>query len=160
MSTGLVRLRTSINRLDNQVILITGSVTGIDKAIAKRCVAEGAKVLVHGLEVDLGQETPAEEDAPQLLIEKAVSTFGKLEVLVNNVAQVDLGNIHDTEAKWFRACSRSNAWCLVSSSVPPGSSPRNAAPSAASLRFGAAHVHRPQPTEGCEHDSDETGVNR
>ena len=50
----------SMKRLENKVILITGSVTGIGKAIAKRCVAEGAKVLIHGLEADLGQETLAE----------------------------------------------------------------------------------------------------
>lgn len=53
-------LSTTMNRLENKVILITGSVTGIGKAIAKRCVAEGARVLIHGLEADLGQETLAE----------------------------------------------------------------------------------------------------
>ena len=47
-------------RLENKVILITGSVTGIGKAIAKRCVAEGARVLIHGLEADLGAETVAD----------------------------------------------------------------------------------------------------
>ena len=119
-------LRTSMNRLDNQVILITGSVTGIGKAIAKRCVAEGARVLIHGLEADLGQETLAElgadkallvlkdlaeEDAPQMLVEKAVSAFGKLDAVVNNAAQVGLGNIHDTDAKWFRRMLEIN--CVV-----------------------------------------------
>lgn len=115
-----------MNRLENKVILITGSVTGIGKAIAKRCVVEGAKVLIHGLESDLGEQTVAElgtdktalvlkdladEDAPQLLVEKAVSAFGKLDAVVNNAAQVGLGNIHDTDGKWFRRMLEIN--CVV-----------------------------------------------
>ena len=113
-------------RLENKVILITGSVTGIGKSIAKRCVAEGARVLIHGLEQDLGDQTIAElgaanatlvlkdladEDAPQLLVEKALAAFGKLDAVVNNAAQVGLGNIHDTDAKWFRRMLEIN--CVV-----------------------------------------------
>ena len=115
-----------MSRLENKVILITGSVTGIGKAIAKRCVAEGARVLIHGLEQDLGDQTLAElgadkavlvlkdladEDAPQMLVEKAVAAFGKLDAVVNNAAQVGLGNIHDTDAKWFRRMLEIN--CVV-----------------------------------------------
>ncbi len=43
-------------RLKNKVIIVTGSTTGIGKAIAIRCVAEGAKVVVHGLEEAWGKE--------------------------------------------------------------------------------------------------------
>ena len=35
-------------RLENKVIIVTGSTTGIGEAIARRCVAEGACVLIHG----------------------------------------------------------------------------------------------------------------
>ncbi len=34
--------------LEGKVILVTGSTTGIGEATARRCIAEGAKVMVHG----------------------------------------------------------------------------------------------------------------
>lgn len=40
-------------RLKEKVVLVTGSATGIGKAIATRVVAEGGRVVVHGLETEL-----------------------------------------------------------------------------------------------------------
>ena len=36
-------------RLKDKVIIVTGATSGIGQAIAERCVAEGARVLVHGI---------------------------------------------------------------------------------------------------------------
>ena len=47
-------------RLQNKVIIVTGSTTGIGKAIAIRCAAEGAKIVVHGFEEDWGKEVVEE----------------------------------------------------------------------------------------------------
>ena len=47
-------------QLKNKVIIVTGSTTGIGKAIAIRCVAEGAFVVIHGLEEGWGKEVMAE----------------------------------------------------------------------------------------------------
>ena len=103
-------------RLQNKVIIVTGSATGIGKAIAQRCVTEGARVVVHGLEADLAAEVVAElgadravahvedltaDGCPQRLVELALSKFGKLDALVNNAALVAAGNIHDTDAAYF-----------------------------------------------------------
>ena len=95
-------------RLQDKVIIITGSTTGIGKAMAKRCVQEGAKVVIHGLEKDLAEATLGEIGAangvihiedltspgcPQRLVDLAVKTFGKLDGLVNNAAMVAQGNL-------------------------------------------------------------------
>src|SRR5215468_735323 len=57
--TGVQLLRVCLNqfnmRLENKVVIVTGSTTGIGKAIALRCISEGAKVVIHGLEKDLGR---------------------------------------------------------------------------------------------------------
>ncbi len=115
-----------MNRLTDKVILITGSVTGIGKAIAARCVAEGARVVIHGLEQELGEQAIEElgaenvvldiadlaaESTPSRLVQRAVTAFGRLDAVVNNAAQVGTGNIHDTDAAWFRRMLEIN--CVV-----------------------------------------------
>ncbi len=99
-------------RLENKVIIITGSTTGIGKAIAVRCVAEGAKVIVHGLEELWGREVVAElgkenavlhiedlgaEGAQERLVQAALKAFGRLDAVVNNAAIVASSNIHTTD---------------------------------------------------------------
>lgn len=103
-------------RLRDKVIIVTGSCTGIGKAVAKRCVEEGARVVVHGLENDLGGQVVQALGAdkavlhiedltavgcPERLVKLAVDTFGRLDAVVNNAALVKAGNIHDADAAAF-----------------------------------------------------------
>lgn len=47
-------------RLKDKVIIVTGATSGIGKAIAVRAVAEGAKVLIHGIERADGEKVVSE----------------------------------------------------------------------------------------------------
>lgn len=123
-------------RLQNKVIIVTGSCTGIGKAIAKRCVAEGAKVVIHGLEPDLAVEVVAEigadhavshvedlthEKCPETLVNIAVSSFGRLDAVVNNAAFVAASNIHTTDLAFFRRMLEVNTlapFALIKAALP------------------------------------------
>jgi NAD(P)-dependent dehydrogenase (short-subunit alcohol dehydrogenase family) len=111
-------------RLQNKVIIVTGSTTGIGRAIALRCAAEGAKLVIHGLEQEWGNETmsmlPADtavlhisdltaEGAAQKLVETALNNFGKLDAIVNNAAWVVSSNIHNTDRAFFEKVLRINS---------------------------------------------------
>ena len=123
-------------RLQNKVIIITGSCTGIGKAIAKRCVAEGARVVIHGLEKEWGEDVVAElgkdkavlviedisnEGAPQRLVDMAVHTYGQLDAVVNNAAIVASSNIHTTDLNFLRRILEVNTvapFALIKAALP------------------------------------------
>jgi len=123
-------------RLQNKVIIVTGSTTGIGKAIALRCVAEGAKVVIHGLEKDLGESVLAQIESGRAvlhiedisndgvadrLVDIAVKNFGKLDAVVNNAAAVVSSNIETTDIGYFEKILRINLlgpYALIRSALP------------------------------------------
>ncbi|MCG6925402.1 MAG: SDR family oxidoreductase [Acidobacteria bacterium] len=102
-------------RLKDKVVVVTGSTSGIGEAIARRAVAEGARVLVHGLEPDLGEAVAGslgeaaalhiddlgDPAAAARVIEAALSAFGRIDALVNNAARVQRSTIETTDAAVF-----------------------------------------------------------
>jgi NAD(P)-dependent dehydrogenase (short-subunit alcohol dehydrogenase family) len=102
-------------RLHDKVILVTGSTTGIGEAIARRVVAEGARVIVHGRDVERGRALVnewagraelaiadlADPAALPGLVETAIRAFGRLDAVVNNAASTARSDLASTDAAFF-----------------------------------------------------------
>src|SRR5690625_7667097 len=103
-------------RLKDKVIIVTGSTMGIGKAIARRGMEEGARVVLHGLEKEAGEQTLREagfenallhiedltaEGAPRRMLQLATERYGKLDAIVNNAAATISSNIENTDQDLF-----------------------------------------------------------
>ena len=107
-------------KLAGKVALVTGSTLGIGRATARLFAAEGARVVVNGLEPEEGERTVAEihaaggeaaffranvgaADELRALVEFAVRTYGPVDVLMNNAFSGRGGSATEMdEADWDR----------------------------------------------------------
>lgn len=145
-------------RLAQKVIIVTGSCTGIGRAIAKQLVAEGARVIIHGLECDLGEalllelgadqaalhiEDLVNEGCPERLVDLALERFGRLDGLVNNAALVASGNIESTDPAFFRRMLEVNTLApfrLIKAALPHLSAQRGSI-----LNIGSVNAYSGEP---------------
>lgn len=102
-------------QLRNKVIIITGSTTGIGAATARRCLAEGARVMLHGRERERGEQLQRElgknaaihiddlidPEAPQRIVDATVRAFGRIDGVVNNAALTSRSDLQSTDAACF-----------------------------------------------------------
>jgi len=102
-------------RLQDKTVIVTGSTTGIGRAIAERCAAEGAHVLVHGRNAEQGREVVAglngrgslhlddlaDPECPQRIIAAALAAFGRIDAIINNAAMVSRSNLESTAVPFF-----------------------------------------------------------
>ena len=96
-----------MNRLKDKVAIVTGSTSGIGVGIARLFAAEGAQVVVCGRRVEKGQaivDSIAQEGGKatfhsmditdpasiEKLVDDTAKTFGRIDILVNNAANVAL----------------------------------------------------------------------
>ena len=92
-----------MKRLAGKVAIVTGGGGGIGSAVVRRFVAEGARVAVADLFENLAQAVAgplgdaalavqfdaADPASVEALVERAVSHFGRLDILHNNAAMTD-----------------------------------------------------------------------
>ena len=103
-------------RLRDKVIIVTGGTSGIGRAIAERAVAEGARVLVHGIARKDGEAVVAklgstaaalhlddllDPASPARIVAEAMSAFGRIDAVVNNAAIVARTNLGTTTVEFF-----------------------------------------------------------
>jgi NAD(P)-dependent dehydrogenase (short-subunit alcohol dehydrogenase family) len=123
-------------RLADKAIIVTGSTTGIGEAMARRFVAEGARVLVHGRDRERGQKLVAElgkakaalhvdqlddPEAAGRTVRAALDAFRKVDAIVNNAAWIVRSNIDTTDAALFDKCMAINVrapMLLIKAALP------------------------------------------
>jgi NAD(P)-dependent dehydrogenase (short-subunit alcohol dehydrogenase family) len=120
-------------RLKDRVAVITGGDSGIGRAVAIAYAREGADVVIAYLEgEDQDAKATAElvedagrtavlvpgdltqEDACQALVDRAVSEFGRIDLLVNNAAfqMAQAGGIEDITTEQFDRVMKTNLYAM------------------------------------------------
>jgi len=102
--------------LDDKVAIVTGSARGIGRATAELLSEQGAKVVINDLDADVAEEAAGEikgetavfggdltkGDAPDKLIQTAIDSFGKIDIIVNNAGYTLDAPIHKMSDDWFQ----------------------------------------------------------
>jgi 3-oxoacyl-[acyl-carrier protein] reductase len=103
--------------LDGKSAIVTGSARGIGRATAELLAAQGAQVVINDLDGDVAEQAAGEIDGetavfagdltkpgvPDQLVQKAVDSFGKIDIIVNNAGYTLDAPIHKLSDEHFQA---------------------------------------------------------
>jgi 3-oxoacyl-[acyl-carrier protein] reductase len=103
--------------LDGKAAIVTGSARGIGRATAELLSEQGAKVLINDLDGDVAEQASNEikgetavfagdltkPDVPDQLVQTAIDSFGKIDIIVNNAGYTWDGPIHKMSDDQFQA---------------------------------------------------------
>jgi 3-oxoacyl-[acyl-carrier protein] reductase len=103
--------------LDGKSAIVTGSARGIGRATAELLVAQGAQVLINDLDGDIAQQAAGEiagetavfagdltkPGVPDQLVQKAIDSFGRIDIIVNNAGYTLDAPIHKMSDEHFQA---------------------------------------------------------
>ncbi len=103
--------------LDGKSAIVTGSARGIGRATAELLVAQGAQVLINDLDGDVAEQAAGEIDgetevfagdltkpgAADQLVQKAIDSFGKIDIIVNNAGYTLDAPVHKMSDEHFQA---------------------------------------------------------
>jgi 3-oxoacyl-[acyl-carrier protein] reductase len=106
-----------VGALDGKSAIVTGSARGIGRATAELLAAEGAQVLINDLDGDVAEQSAGEiqgetatfagdltkEGVADKLVETAIDSFGKIDIIVNNAGYTWDGPIHKMADDQFQA---------------------------------------------------------
>jgi 3-oxoacyl-[acyl-carrier protein] reductase len=101
--------------LDDKVAIVTGSARGIGRATAELLSEQGAKVLINDLDGDVAEQASNEiqgetavfagdltqGDTPDKLVQKAIDTWGQIDIIVNNAGYTLDAPIHKMSDDWW-----------------------------------------------------------
>jgi 3-oxoacyl-[acyl-carrier protein] reductase len=101
--------------LDGKVAIVTGSARGIGRATAELLSEQGAKVVINDLDSDVAEQTSKEiagetavyagdltaDGAPEALVQTAIDSWGKLDIVVNNAGYTLDAPVHKISDDWW-----------------------------------------------------------
>jgi 3-oxoacyl-[acyl-carrier protein] reductase len=103
--------------LDGKAAIVTGSARGIGRATAELLSEHGARVLINDLDGDVAEQAATEikgdttvfagdltkPGVPDELVQTAIDSFGKIDIIVNNAGYTWDGPIHKMSDEQFQA---------------------------------------------------------